>query len=81
MLETDYRVGCSSRVTDVGSEGHRGRGQPCQGRWVEGVDGETVTLRTPEGVVRAVIVSRESVARPISCGDEPEPVPSFELAA
>jgi hypothetical protein len=48
---------------------------------VEGVDGDTVTLRTPGGVQRVVMVRREAEPRPISCGDEPEPVPAFELAA
>ena len=48
---------------------------------VEGVDGDTVTLRTPAGVERVVVTRREAEPRPISCGDEPEPVPAFELAA
>jgi hypothetical protein len=40
-----------------------------------------VTLRTPGGVQRAVVVRRQAEPRPITCGDEPEPVPAFELAA
>jgi hypothetical protein len=28
-----------------------------------------------------VVARRESAPRPISCGDEPETVPAFELAA
>ena len=47
---------------------------------VEGVDGDTVTLRTPGGPLRAVVTRREAEPRPISCGDDPEPVPAFELA-
>jgi hypothetical protein len=46
---------------------------------VEGVDGDAVTLRTPGGRLRAVVASREAAPRPISCGDEPEPVPAHEL--
>ena len=48
---------------------------------VEGVDGDVVTLRTPAGVERVVVARSEAPPRPISCGDEPEPVPAFELAA
>ena len=48
---------------------------------VEGVDDDTVTLRTPGGELRVVVTRREAEPRPISCGDEPEPVPAFELAA
>jgi hypothetical protein len=48
---------------------------------VEGVDGDVVTLRTPGGVERVVVTRREAEPRPISCGDEPEPVLAFELAA
>jgi hypothetical protein len=48
---------------------------------VEGVEGDAVTLRTPGGVQRAVVVRRQAEPRPITCGDEPEPVPAFELAA
>ncbi len=40
-----------------------------------------VTLRTPAGLRRVTVVRREGEPRPISCGDEPEPVPVFELAA
>jgi hypothetical protein len=47
---------------------------------VEGVDGDEVVLRTPGGRLRAVVVRSESEPRPISCGDEPEPVPHYELA-
>jgi hypothetical protein len=46
---------------------------------VEGVDGDAVTLRTPTGHVRAVLARHESEPRPISCGDEPEAVPRWEL--
>jgi hypothetical protein len=48
---------------------------------VEGADGDAVTLRTRGGPIRVAVVRREATPRPISCGDEPEPVPSFELAA
>jgi hypothetical protein len=48
---------------------------------VEGVDGDTVTLRLPGGVERVVVTRSEAPPRPITCGDEPEPVPAFELAA
>jgi sucrase/ferredoxin-like protein len=48
---------------------------------VEGVDGDVVTLRTPDGTLRVAVTRSEAEARPISCGDEPEPVPAFELAA
>jgi Sucrase/ferredoxin-like len=48
---------------------------------VDGVNGDVVTLRTPGGLIRVAIVRREAEPRPISCGDEPEPVPTFELAA
>jgi hypothetical protein len=48
---------------------------------VEGVDGDAVTLRTPDGVQRVVVTRREAEPRPITCGEEPEPVPAFELAA
>ena len=46
---------------------------------VEDVDGDAVTLRTPAGRLRAAIARREAEPRPISCGDEPEAVPAFEL--
>jgi hypothetical protein len=46
---------------------------------VEGVDGDVVVLRTPAGRLRVVVGRREAEPRPISCGDEPEPVPAFEL--
>jgi hypothetical protein len=48
---------------------------------VEGVEDTTVTLRTPAGRLRAVIARREAEPRPLSCGDEPEAVPAFELTA
>jgi hypothetical protein len=47
---------------------------------VEHADGAAVTLRTPAGRVRAVVASREAEPRPLSCGDEPEAVPAYELA-
>ena len=47
---------------------------------VEGVEGETVTLRRNDGTrLRATVARREAEPRPISCGDEPETVPAFEL--
>ena len=46
---------------------------------VEAVDGAAVTLRTPGGRLRALIARHEAEPRPISCGDEPEAVPAFEL--
>jgi hypothetical protein len=46
---------------------------------VEGVDGAVVVLRTPAGRVRAVVARHEQAPRPISCGDEPESVPAYEL--
>lgn len=46
---------------------------------VEGVDAEAVTLRTPAGRLRAVVARHEQAPRPISCGDEPEAVPGYEL--
>jgi hypothetical protein len=48
---------------------------------VEGVEGGVVTLRTPGGVQRVAVTRREAPPRPITCGDEPEPVPAFELVA
>jgi hypothetical protein len=48
---------------------------------VEAVEGDAVTLRTPAGVQRVVVARREAEPRPVTCGDEPEPVPAFELAA
>jgi hypothetical protein len=47
---------------------------------VEAVDGDAVTLRTPAERLRAVVARREAEARPISCGDEPEAVPVYDLA-
>ena len=46
---------------------------------VEGVDGDVVTLRTPADRLQAVVARREAEPRPISCGDEPEAVPAYEL--
>jgi Sucrase/ferredoxin-like len=46
---------------------------------LEGVDGDAVTLRTPDGLQRVVVTRREAEPRPITCGDEPEPVPAYEL--
>jgi hypothetical protein len=47
---------------------------------VEGVDGDTVTLRVPSGRLRATVSRREADPRPISCGADPEPVTAHELA-
>jgi hypothetical protein len=46
---------------------------------VEAVDGDEVVLRTPTGRLRALVARHESEPRPISCGDEPEAVPRYEL--
>jgi hypothetical protein len=48
---------------------------------VEGVDGDAVSVRTPAGPLRAVVDRREAPPRPIACGDAPEAVPAFALAA
>jgi hypothetical protein len=48
---------------------------------VEDVDGEVVTLRTRDGTLRATVARRDDEPRPISCGDEPETVPAYELVA
>jgi hypothetical protein len=48
---------------------------------VEAVDGEAVTLGIPGGRLRVVVARAEAEPRPISCGDEPEPVPAYELTA
>jgi Sucrase/ferredoxin-like len=40
----------------------------------------TVVVETRGQRLRATIARREAAPRPISCGDEPEPVPVFELA-
>jgi hypothetical protein len=49
---------------------------------VEGVDGETVTLRRADGTrLRATVARREAAARPTSCGGEPEPVAAYELVS
>ena len=47
----------------------------------ERVDGATVTFRQPDGSrVRATVARHEDPRpRPISCGDEPETVPAYEL--
>ena len=47
---------------------------------VEAVDGNEVTLRTPTGPLVAVVARGEAEPRPISCGDEAEAVPTYELA-
>ena len=48
---------------------------------VEGVEGETVTLRLGDGERLRVTVTRreDERARPISCDDEAETVPTYEL--
>jgi hypothetical protein len=46
---------------------------------VEGADDTTVTLHTPAGRLRAVVARHEEAPRPISCGDEPEPVTAYAL--
>ncbi len=48
---------------------------------IEGHADDVVTLRTPGGVRRVTVLRRDAEPRPISCGDEPESVPAFELAA
>ena len=48
---------------------------------VEGIDGDVVTLRTPGGSLRATVAHREAAPRAITCGDEPEPVPAYDLVA
>jgi hypothetical protein len=47
---------------------------------VEAVEGYLVTVRTPAERLRAVITRHEAEPRPVSCGDEPEAVPVYELA-
>jgi len=48
---------------------------------VEAADDAVVTLRRRDGVrLRATVVRREGEPRPLSCGDEPETVPEFDLA-
>ena len=42
-------------------------------------DGPRVTLRGPTGRIRVGILRDERAPRSISCGDEPEPVPAYEL--
>jgi hypothetical protein len=42
-------------------------------------DGPRVTLRGPTGRIRVGILRDERAPRPISCGDEPEPVAAYEL--
>lgn len=47
---------------------------------VEDVQEAVVTLRRRDGTrLRATVEAREQPARPISCGDEPEPVTAYEL--
>jgi hypothetical protein len=47
---------------------------------VERVDGSVVTLRRAGGArLRATVARHADVPRPISCADEPEPVPAYEL--
>jgi hypothetical protein len=47
---------------------------------LEGVEGETVTLRRADGTrLRATVARSDAEPRPISCGDEPETVPAYEL--
>ena len=48
---------------------------------IEGHEDDVVSLRTPAGVRRVTVLRRDAEPRPISCGDEPETVPAFELAA
>jgi hypothetical protein len=43
------------------------------------VNGSKVTLRGPKGRIRVGILRDERGPRPISCGDEPEPVPAYGL--
>jgi hypothetical protein len=43
------------------------------------VNGSNVTLRGPKGRIRVGILQHERGPRPISCGDEPEPVPAYGL--
>jgi hypothetical protein len=47
---------------------------------VEGVDAGVATLRARDGSqLRATMARRDEAPRPISCGDEPETVPAYEL--
>jgi hypothetical protein len=47
---------------------------------VEGVEGETVTLRRDDGTrLRATVARHEAEPRPTSCGGEPEPVSAYDL--
>jgi hypothetical protein len=46
---------------------------------VERVDDDAVIVRTPAGRLQAIVARHEAAPRPISCGDEPEPVPAYEL--
>jgi len=43
------------------------------------VEGGTVTLRNGDSVLRATVARRDDEPRPISCGDEPESVPAYDL--
>jgi hypothetical protein len=47
---------------------------------VEGAEGDCVALRADGRVVTAVVTRTEGVARPLSCGDEAEPVPVANVA-
>ena len=47
---------------------------------IEAIEGDVVTLRTPTARLQAVVARHEAEPRPISCGDEPEAVPAYELA-
>jgi hypothetical protein len=48
---------------------------------VEAVEDGVVTLRTGDGLLRATIARREDERpRPLSCGDEPETVSTYELS-
>jgi hypothetical protein len=46
---------------------------------VEGVEDTAVTLRTTAGRMRAVVARHEDEPRPISCGDESEAIPAYDL--
>jgi hypothetical protein len=47
---------------------------------IDGVEGETVTLRLGDGTqLRATVSRRMAEPRPLSCGDEPEAVAAYEL--
>jgi hypothetical protein len=49
---------------------------------VEAVDDGIVTLRVRDGsLLRATVARHEDAPRPISCGDDPEAVPAYELVS